>query len=175
MNWVDGMGWLWVWDSVGRAVDIPTQRYSAYPHPIPMSSPPIHDRKRSTRQPHSHHLAQTSTHHTYLPCLHPTELHSRANSTRTNSIRPATISTALRTLSHPGHTLPPPNHTHSHTSTKPIYPTIHTPHIIVPSKPSYLYMPTPPQRLASVLARRTCHYGGFAVPWLLNTNVKHRI
>ena len=36
----------------------------------------------------------------------------------------------------PRHTLPPPNQTHSHTSTQHIYPTIPTPHIIVPSKPS---------------------------------------
>ena len=57
------------------------------------------------------------------------------------------------------HTLPPPNQTHSHTSTRPSYLTIPTPYIIVPSKPSlsYPYMPTPPQRLSSVLARRTCH------------------
>ena len=36
------------------------------------------------------------------------------------------------------HTLSPPYQTHSHTSTQLIYPIIHTPHIIVPSKPSPL-------------------------------------
>ena len=102
-----------------------------------MSFPPTHDRIRTARHtPFS--PPSPNAHPPYLPCLHPTKLHSRANSTPTNSTRPATVSTALRTLSHPRHTLHPPNQTHSHTPTQPIYPTIHTPHIIVPSKPSSL-------------------------------------
>ena len=40
---VDGLGWggwdwewgVWCWDSVGRAVDVPIQRYSTYPHLSP--------------------------------------------------------------------------------------------------------------------------------------------
>ena len=101
----------------------------------------------------------TNSHPPYLHYIHPTQHHSRVNSTPTNPTRPSTISKTLRTLSTNRHTLLPPNQTHSHTSTRPSYPTIPTPNIIVPSKPSpsYPYMPTPPQRLSSVLARRTCH------------------
>ena len=48
-GWVDGLGYgcgrrsgldeatcVWYWDSVGKAVDVPTQRYSTYPHRIPI-------------------------------------------------------------------------------------------------------------------------------------------
>ena len=31
-----GVGCVWCWDSVGRAVDVPTRRYSTYPHQIPI-------------------------------------------------------------------------------------------------------------------------------------------
>ena len=103
------------------------------------SFPPTHDRICTARHtPLS--PPSPNSHPPYLPCLHPTQLYSRANSTPTNLNRPSTISTALCILSHPSHTLPPPNQTHSHTSTKPIYPTIPTPHINVHSKPS----PLPP-------------------------------
>ena len=33
---LDGAVCVWCWDSVGKAVDVPTQRYSTYPHPIPI-------------------------------------------------------------------------------------------------------------------------------------------
>ena len=42
-----------------------------------------------------------NAHPPYLPYIHPTQLHSRANSTPTNPILPWAISTTLRTLSHP--------------------------------------------------------------------------
>ena len=66
MNWVDGLGWgvglgvgvgwvgvmcVWCWDSVGRAVDMPTQRYSTYPHPIPIQ----HHVFPTYPRPHTHH------------------------------------------------------------------------------------------------------------------------
>ena len=72
------------------------------------------------------------------------------------------------------HTPPHPTHSPSHTLTQPIYPTTTSHHSSYPH-PSRPYMPIPLQRLPSVLTRRICHYGGFVVPWLLNTNVKHRI
>ena len=110
---------------------------SPNPHTTPCLPHHSHDRIRTARHiPFS--LPSPNSHPPYLPCLHPTQLHSRANSTTTNSTRPSTISTALRTLSHPQTHPTPPNQTHSHTSTQPLYPTIHTPHIIVPSKSSPL-------------------------------------
>ena len=148
-----------------------------YLHPIPIQHqvfPTYPDRIRTARHtPLS--PPSPNPHPQYLPYIHPTQLHSRPKSTPTNPIRPYPQSSVHYPT--PSHTLPPPNQTHSHTSTQPIYPTIATPQIITPSKPSPLlpYMPTPPQRLSSVLARRTCHCGGFPVPWQLNTNVEHRI
>ena len=143
-GWV---GWVLCWDSVGRAVDIPTQRYSTYPHTKSlyntMSSPPTNDRIRIRTARHTPFSPPSPNSHPpyppYLPTLprsHPTLLPRQLYSN--NSTRPSTISTAPRSLSHPRHTLTPPNQTHSHTSNQPIYPTIHTPHIIVPSKPSPL-------------------------------------
>ena len=84
-------------------------------------------------RPHFHHLSQTHTHHTYPASIPP-------NSTPTNPTRPSTVSETLRTLSHKQTHLPPPNQTHSHTLTRPNYPTIPTPYIIVPSKPSPLLL-----------------------------------
>ena len=102
----------------------------------------------------------TNSHPPYLPYSHPTQLHSRVNSTPTNSTRPSTISKMLRTLSHkqiPPYPLPTrPTPTPQPDPTTPPYP----PHILShpPNPhPSYPYMPTPPQRLSSVLARCTCH------------------
>ena len=121
---------------------------------IPTESPYNTKARRTPLSP-----PNTNSHPPYLQNIHPTQHHSRVNSTPTNPIRPSTISKTLRTLSHKQTHLPPPNQTHSHTSTRPSYPTIPTPYIIVPSKPSpsYPYMPAPPQKLSSVLARRTCH------------------
>ena len=79
-----------------------------------------------------------------------------------------------KTLTHPSIPATRPTPTPQPDPTTPPNP----PHILsYPPNPhpSYPYMPTPPQRLSSVLARRICHYGGFAVPRLLETNVKHRI
>ena len=91
----------------------------------------------------AHHIPLSppspNSHLTYLPYIHPTQIHSRANSTPTNPTRPLTIYTFFRILSHHRHTIPY-NQTHSLTSTQPIYPTIPTPHIIVPSKPSPLLL-----------------------------------
>ena len=103
----------------------------------------------------------TNSHPPYLHYIHPTQHHSRVNSTPTNPTRLDPRPYQKPSVHYPTnrHTLPPPNQTHSHTSTRPSYPIIPTSYIIVPSKPSpsYPYMPTPPQRLSSVLARRTCH------------------
>ena len=129
---------VWCWDSIGKAVDVPTQRYSTYPHPIPIQHqvfPPF--RIGTTRQtPLS--PPSTNSHPPYLPYIHPIQLHSRVNSTPTSPTRPSTISKTLRTLSH--------KQTHP-TPSKPdplqhLNPTqlahIPTPYIIVPAKPSPL-------------------------------------
>ena len=124
---------VWRWDSVGKAVDVPTQCYSTYLHPIPIQHQvfPTYRIRTSRQTPLS--PPSTNSHPPYLSYIHPTQLHSRVNSTPTNPTRPSTISKTLRKLS-----LPPPNQAHSHTATRPIYPTIPTPYIIVPSKPSSL-------------------------------------
>ena len=109
-------------------------------------------------RPHFQHLAQTHTHHTFPTSIPP---NSTPESTLFQPTRPDPRPYQKRSVHYPTnrHTLPPPNQTHSHTSTRPNYPTIPTPYIIVPFKPSpsYPYMPTPPQRLSSVIARCTCH------------------
>ena len=146
---VDGLGWggwdwewgVWCWDSVGRAVDVPTQRYSTYPHlspPNPIQHqifPTYPDRIRTARHTPLSPPSRNS-HPQYLPYIHPTQLHSRSNSTPTNPIRPYPLSSVHYPT--PRYTLPPPNQTPSHTSTQPICPTIATPQIIAPSKPSPL-------------------------------------
>ena len=91
---------VWYWNSVGKAVDVATQRYSTYPHPIPIQYQvfPTY-RKRTARQtPLS--PPSTNSHPLYLPYIHPIQLHSRVNSTPTNPTRPSTTSKTLRTLSH---------------------------------------------------------------------------
>ena len=127
---------VWYWDSVGKAVDVSTQRYSMYPHPIQYQVFPTYRIRTARQTPLS--PPSTSSHPPYLPYIHPTQLHSRVNSTPTNPTRPSTISKTFRTLSHKQTHPTPSNQTHSHTSTRPNYPTIPTPYIIVPSKPSPL-------------------------------------
>ena len=86
---------------------------------------------------HFNHLAQTHTYHTY-----PTSIpyNSTPESTLLQPTRPDPRPYQKRSVHYPTnrHTLPPPNQTHSHTSTRPNYPTIPTPYIIVPSKLSPL-------------------------------------
>ena len=131
-----------------------------YPHSatprIPTQSPYNTKARQTPLSP-----PNTNSHPPYLHYIHPTQHHSRVNSTPTNPTRLDPRPYQKPSVHYPTnrHTLPPPNQTHSHTSTRPSYPIIPTPYIIVPSKPSpsYPYMPTPPQRLSSVLARRTCH------------------
>ena len=91
---------VWCWDSVGKAVDVPTQRYSTYPHPIPIQHQvfPTYRIRTARQTPLS--PPSTNSHPPYLPYIHPTQLHSRVNSTPTNPTRPSTISKTLRTLSH---------------------------------------------------------------------------
>ena len=129
---MDGAVCVWCWDSVGEAVDVPTQRYSTYPHQIPTQHqvfPPTAYARLAS--PHFHHLAQTHTHHTYPTFIPP-------NSTPRSTL----LQTRPTPTSQPDPTTPPyPPHILS-------YPP--NPH------PSYPYMPTPPQRLSSVLARRIC-------------------
>ena len=125
------MGWV-------TGVDVPTQRYSTYPHPIPIQHQVfttycIRMARQTPLSPPS-----TNSHPPYLPYIHPTQLHSRVNSTPTNPTRPSTISKTLRTLSHK-QTHPTPSQPDPlPLSTRPNYPTIPTPYIIVPSKPSPL-------------------------------------
>ena len=85
-------------------------------------------------RPHFHHLAQTHTYHTYPISIPPKS--TPESTTPTNATRPY----QKRSVHYPTnrHTLPPPNQIHSYTSTRPNYPTIPTPYIIVPSKPSPL-------------------------------------
>ena len=116
------------------------------------SSPPIAYARLA--RPHFHHLAQTHTHHTYPTSIPP-------NSTSESTLLQPTRPYQKRSVHYPTnrHTLPPPNQTHTYTSTRPTTPP-YPPHILsYPPNPhpSYPYMPTPPQRLSSVLARRTCH------------------
>ena len=113
---------VWCWDSVGKAVDVPTQRYSTYPHPIPIQHQvfPTY-RIRTARQ-------------TSIPP------NSTPESTLLQPTRPDPRPYQKRSVHYPTnrHTVPPANQTHSHTATRPNYPTIPTPYIIVPSKPSPL-------------------------------------
>ena len=99
---VDGLGWggewgVWCWDSVGRAVDVPTQRYSTYPHlstPNPIQHqvfPTYSDRIRTAR--HTPLPPTIPTLHSARPTPLPLQLYS-------NQPYP-TISTVLRTLTHP--------------------------------------------------------------------------
>ena len=127
---------VWCWDSVGKAVDVPTQHYSTYSHPIPIQHQvfPTYRIRTARQTPLS--PPSTNSHLPYLPYIHPTQLHSRVNSTPTNPTRPY----QKRSVHYPTnrHTLPPPNQIHPYTSTRPNNPTIPTPYIIVPSKPSPL-------------------------------------
>ena len=86
---------------------------------------------------HFHHLAQTHTDHTYPTSIPP---NSTPESTLLRPTRPDPRPYQKCSVHYPTnrHTLPPPNQTHSHTSTRPNYPTIATPYIIVPSIPSPL-------------------------------------
>ena len=88
-------------------------------------------------RPHFHHLAQTHTHHTYPTAIPP---NSTPESTLLQPTRPDPRPYQKRSVHYRTnrHTLPPPNQTHSHTSTRPNYLTIPTPYIIVPAKPSPL-------------------------------------
>ena len=88
-------------------------------------------------RPHFHHLAQTHTHHTYPTSIPP---NSTPESTLLQQLDPNPRPYQKRSVHYPTnrHTLPPPNQTDTHTSTRPNYPTILTPYIIVPSKPSPL-------------------------------------
>ena len=131
---------VWCWDSIGKAVDVPTQRYSTSPHPIPIQHQvfPIYRIRTARQTPLS--PPSTNSHPPYIPYIHPTQLHSRVNSTPTNPNRPDPRPYQKRSVHYPTnrHTLPPPNQTNSHTSTRPNYLTIPTLYIIVPSKPSPL-------------------------------------
>ena len=84
-------------------------------------------------RPHFHHLAQT---HTIIPTLHPSHPTPLPSQLYSNQPDP-TLDHIKRSVHYPTnrHSLPSPNHTHSHTSTRPNYPTIPTPYTIVPSKP----------------------------------------
>ena len=128
---------------------IPTQ----FPHNT--KSSPTYPWPHTHLSPHPLSIPRPNSHPTYLPYIHPTQLYSRANSTPTNPTRPPTISTTFRTLSHPRRTLAPANQTPSHTSAQPIYPTIPTPHSIVPAKLSLL-LPLYAQYAAKTRISPTC-------------------
>ena len=120
---------VWCWDSVGKAVGVPTQRHSTYPHPIPIQHQVFPTYRIRTARQTSLSPPSTNSHPPYLPYIHPTQLHSRVNSTPTNPTRPSTISKTLRTLSHkqthPTPSKPDPlqhlNPTQLHHHTHPIY------------------------------------------------------
>ena len=104
------------------------------------SFPPTPDRIRTAR--HTPLSAPSpDSYPPYLPYIHPshptTPEPNLLQRTRPDSRPYPQPSVHYQT---PIHTLPPPNQTHSHTSTKPIYPTIPSSHIIVPSKPSPLLL-----------------------------------
>ena len=158
------MGW------VGRCVSgvgIVLGKLWMYPHSatprIPTQSP--YNTKSSPptayarlARPHVHHLAQTHTHHTYPTSIPP---NSTPESTLLQPTQPdprpyknAPYTIPQTDTPYPLPTTPTP--TSQPDPTTPPYP----PHILsYPPNPypSYPYMPTPPQRLSSVLARRTCH------------------
>ena len=135
---------------------IPTQS----PYNIKSSPPTAYAR---LARPHFHHLAQIHTYHTYPTSIPP---NSTPESTLLQPTRPDHIKNAPHTILQTDTPYPLPTRstpTPQPDPTTPPYP----PHILsYPPNPhpSYPYMPTPPQRLSSVLARRTCHWGGFAVP-----------
>ena len=109
-------------------------------------------------RPHFHHLAQTHTHHTYHTSIPPNSI---PESTLLQPTRPdpRPYQNALYTIPqtdtpYPLPTRPTP--TPQLDPTTPPYP----PHILsYPPNPhpSYPYMPSAPQRLSSVIARRICH------------------
>ena len=100
MGWVrdvgGGVGW------VGRCVSgvgIVYGKLWKYPHSatprIPTQSPYNTKARQTPLSP-----PNTNSHPPYLHYIHPTQHHSRVNSTPTNPTRPSTISKTLRTLSH---------------------------------------------------------------------------
>ena len=127
------------------------------------SSHPAHDRIRTARNtPLS--PPSPNSHSPYLRYIHPTQFHSRTNSIL-QSTQPDPRPHPQPSIHYTTPDTPKHLPTRPTSTPQPIYPTIATPHIIVPSKPSPL-LPLyahPPQRESSVLARRTCHKGGFAV------------
>ena len=145
---------VWYWDSVGKAVDVPTQRYSTYPHPIPIQHQvfPTYRIRTARQTPFS--PPSTNSHPSYLPYIHPIQLYSNQPDPNLDHIKnaPYTIpQTAHPTPSQPD-PLPHLNPTQLPHHTHPIY--YRTLQIFTPPTP---IIPTPPQRLSSVLARRTCY------------------
>ena len=149
--WVDVLGYgcgrgiglggavfVWCWDSVGKAVDVPTQRYSTYLHPVPIQHQVFPTYRIRTARQTALSPPSINSHPPYLPYIHPTQLHTRVNSTPSNLTRPSTIWKTLRTLSHK-QTHPTPSQPVPLPHINPTQlPTIPTPYIIVPSKPSPL-------------------------------------
>ena len=136
---------VWCWDNVRKAVDVPTQRYSTYPHPVPIQ----HQVFPTYR---IRHLPQTHTHHTYSKSIPP---NSTPESTLLQPTRPDHIKIAPYTIPQTDTPYPlpiRPTPTPQPDQTTPSYP----PHILSYPPNPHPYMPTPPQRLSSVLARRTC-------------------
>ena len=92
-----------------------------YPHSatprIPIQS---HTTLRLAR-PHFHHLTQTHTRHTYTTSIPPNTTPESTQPTRPDP-RPYQKPSVHYPTNR--HTLPPPNQTHSLTSTRPSYPTI---------------------------------------------------
>ena len=147
-EWV---GWsrvylVWCWDSVGRAVDVPTRRYSTYPHQIPIQNQVFPTYTR----PHTHHSPRSLS----LPNPLPRQLYSSQTDPTLDYIHRPLYTIPPQPHPSPSQPDPPPHlnpiyllhHTHS-TSNR----TLQT---FTPPTP---ICPTLPQRLSSVLARRTCH------------------
>ena len=148
---------VWCWDSVRKAVDVPTQRYSTYSHPIPIQHQVFPTYRIRTARQIPLSPPSTNSHLPYLPYIHPTQLHSRVNSTPTNPTRPY----QKRSVHYPQTDTPYPLPTRSTPTPQPDPTTRPYPPYILSyppnPHPSYPYMPTPPQILLSVPARRTCH------------------
>ena len=158
---------VWCWDSVGKAVDVPIQRYSMYPHPIPIQH-------QGSPDP-----TQTHTHHTYTTSIPPntTPESTLLQPTQPNPTRPSTISKTLRTLSHkqthPTHSQPDPlphlNPTQLPHHTHYIYYRILQTLTLLP-----LYAHPAAKTLISP-SKVHMSLGRFCCALTIETNVKHRI
>ena len=106
---------VWCWDSIGKAVDVPTQRYSTYPNPIPIQHQVFPTFRIGTARQTPLSPPSTNSHSPYLPYIHPIQLHSRINSTPTSPYTIQQTDTPYLLQTRPLKHLNPtqlPHHTH---------------------------------------------------------------